>query len=165
MEIKDGGIMGKMFAKALQSDKLLEFVSDMGVGDMIGEIFKIPALKEKIMGELTQLSEEMRGHFEIKKWEYVVDRRSNVFCLNLYIEEEGLRRKFKAKFKGFLEDLQLKFGGAFDSFIALYQIQEISCIVIESGVSIRVATPKVDDLEKILLELSTAGVEYEGGDE
>lgn len=157
--------MGKMLAKALQSDKLLDFVSEMGVGDLIGEIFKIPAMKEKIMGELSQLSEEMREHFEIKKWEYVVDRRNNVFCLNLYIEEGELRRKFKVKFKGFLEDLQRKFGGAFDSFIALYQIQEIGCIVVDYGISIRVSTPKLDDLEKILLELSTANVEFEGGSE
>jgi len=158
----DGGIMGKMLAKALQSDKLLEFVSDMGVGDLLGEIFKVPGLKEKIMGELTHLSEEMREHFEIKKWEYVVDRRDNVFYLNLYIEEEELSRKFKAKFKGFLGDLQRRFGGAFDTFIALYQIREIGCVVVDSGISIRVTTPKVEDLEKIVLELSTADIKYEG---
>lgn len=161
MDEKEGGIMGKMLAKALQSDKLLDFVSGMGVGDLIGEIFKIPAMKEKIMGELSQLSEEMREHFEIKKWEYVVDRTNDVFCLNLYIEEEELRKKFKAKFKGFLEDLQQKFGGAFDSFIALYKIREIGCVVVDSGISIRVTTPKLDDLEKIILELSTAEIEYE----
>ena len=165
MEKKDSGIMGKMLAKALKSDKLLDFVSDMGVGDLIGEIFKIPAMKEKIMGELSQLSEEMKKHFEIKKWEYAVDRSNDVFCLNLYIDREDLRMKFKAKFKGFLADLQQKFGGAFDSFIALYQIREIGCVVVDSGISIRVTTPKLDDLEKIILELSTADMEYEEGSE
>lgn len=165
MDKKDGGIMGKMLGKALQSDKLLDFVSDMGVGDLIGEIFKIPAMKEKIMGELTQLSEEMREHFEIKKWEYVVDRRNDVFYLNLYIEKEELRKKFKLKFKGFLEDLQAKFGGAFDSFVGLYQIQEVGCDVVDYGISVRVSTPKLDDLEKILLTVSTGNVEYEGEEE
>jgi len=162
MAKKDMNVMGMMLAKALQSDKLLEFVSDMGVGDLIGEIFKIPGMREKIMGELTRLSEEMREHFEIRKWEYVVDRRNDVFYLNLYIEDEELRQQFKAKFKGFLEDLQRKFGGAFNTFIGLYQIREIGCDVVESGISIRLSTPKVEDLEKIVLELSTADIKYEG---
>ncbi len=160
---KGMGILGTVFEKALGSDKLWDYVANAGMGDLLNEIFKTPGLKDKIMEPITEMAEDMKEAFDITKWEYVVDRDENMFYLNLYTETEKLRIDFKSRFKMFLEDLRQNYKGAFDAFIKLYKVSEIGCDVVDYGISMRVVTERVDDLEKVLVELSTANMDFEGG--
>lgn len=160
---KKMGAIGAIFEKALGSDKLWDYVSNAGLGDLLGEIFKVPGLKDKIMGEITEMAEDMKEAFDITKWEYVVDRDKNVFYLNLYTESEKSRIDFKTRFKAFIEDLHHKYKSAFACFIKMYKVSEIGCDVVDYGISIRMVTERIDDLEKIVVELSTANMDFEGG--
>jgi len=155
---------GKIAGKVLTSPKFLEFVSKANLGDLVNQALQMPGLKEKLLGTVTEMSKDLRERYEIKKWDWHADRENNALIVELGIDTTEMRKDFVEHFYNFLGDLRAKFGGGFDTFVKLYKINSITCHEDDDKVKIVVSTPRVPDLEAVILEIGTADVTYEGGE-
>lgn len=156
---------GKIAGKVLTSPKFLEFISNANLGDLVNQALQMPGLKEKLLGTVTEMSRDLKERYEIKEWDWHADRENNALIIELGVDTTEMRKDFVGHFHNFLGDLRAKFGGGFDTFVKLYKINSIVCHEDGDKVKIVVSTPRVADLEAVILEIGTADVTFEGEEE
>ena len=154
----------EMAGKVLTSPKFMEFISEANLGDLVGEALRMPGMKEKLLGTLTEMGSDLKERYGIKKWRWLADRENSEFVVELNIDTKEMRKDFNEHFHRFLQDLRAKFGGGFDAFMVLYKINKITCIEAGDKVKIAISTPRVADLEGVVLEFATADTVFEGNE-
>jgi hypothetical protein len=158
------GWLGKMAGKALTSPKFLEYIGEMELSDLVTEALQIPGLKDKIVDTLMDMSRDIRERYEVTKWDWRADTKQNALIVELFIDSSDMRKDFNTRFLELLTSTRKKFGGGWDWFIKLYKISKISCHDVDDRIRVTITTPRVRDLEKVILEILTADVKYGGGE-
>jgi hypothetical protein len=156
------GWWGKMAGKVLTSPKFLEYIGQMDLSDLVTEALQIPGLKDKIVDTLMDMSRDIRERYDVTKWEWQTDPQQNALLVELYIESPDMRKEFNTRFLELLTNTREKFGGGWDWFIKVYKISKIACHDVDDHIRITITTPRVRDLEKVILEILTADVKYRG---
>jgi hypothetical protein len=158
------GWLGKMAGKVLTSPKFLEYISGVELFDLVAEALQIPGMRDKIVNTLSDMSSDIRDRYEVRKWNWHADTQENALIVELFIDRVDMRKDFNTRFMELLRSTREKFGGGWDWFVKLYKISKISCHDVDDCVRITIVTPRVRDLEKVILEILTADVKYEGGE-
>lgn len=158
-------MFGKMAGKILTSPKFLQFIADAQLGDLVSEALAIPAIREKLVGSLTELGADLREKYDIESWRWERDRELDTLTAIVNINTTEQRKDFITHFHTFLEDLRKKFGGGFDSFIKIYKVKSISAREVGETVAIVIESPRAADLEGAVLNITTANVDFKGGDD
>ncbi len=163
MEEKGGifGGLGKMAGKIIESDKFMEFVKGSNLGDLVNVALQTPMIREGLMEKITELTKDIREHFDVRDWKWWADRDKNKVIVHLYIDTEEQRKDFVTHFHKFLQDLREKFGTGFDSFMVFYKVKGIEAHIRKDKVEIELVTERVADLEAVISELATAQDTYQ----
>lgn len=153
----------EMAGEALTSPKFLEYIEGANLGDLVNSALHSP-FGAQMVESLTRMAEDLKERYEITGWKWHADRENNRFVIELEINTKEMRTDFVTHFGTFMSDLQAKFGGGFDMFIQLYRIEKYSCVEVDNKVEIVFSTSRVADLEAVILEISSADVNFEGDD-
>lgn len=163
MEEKTGGLgdIGKIAGKIVSSEKFMEFVKDSNLGDLVNVALQTPMVREGLMEKITELTNDIREHFDVREWKWWADRDQNKVIVHLFIDAEETRKDFVTHFHKFLHDLREKFGSGFDSFMVFYKVKGIEAHIRRDKVEIELVTERVADLEAVILKLATAQDTYQ----
>lgn len=167
MDKKPGGIVGLVvdnIGKIVTSEKFLEYVSEADLSELVATAMQSP-YAAGILEKIKMMGRELKVRYNVTSWRYNVDRANNKFIAELDIATHELRQDFATNFHNFIKALREKSGIGFDLFAQFYKIEKIRCVEVGEKVLIEILTPRVNDLEKCILEFSTADVKYEGGEE
>lgn len=169
MEEKKGffGGLEKIAGKIVGSEKFLEFVKESNLGDLVNVALQTPMVREGLIEKLTAIKTDITERYNIRDWKWRAERENNKVIVQLYIDEEDMRKDFITHFKKFMQDLKGKFGSGFDAFMVFYKVGSIAAHIRDDKVEIELVTERVADLEAAILELVTAKDTYqeEGEDE
>jgi len=164
MNEEETGALGKIAGMILTSPKFFEFIEKANIGDLVKDVLRIPGMREKLLERFKQMGRDLRERYKIEKWDWHADKENGEFTIELDIDTAEMRKDFSEHFHTFLQTLRAKFGGGFDMFLKIYKIKGIGCHEEGERVKIVVSTPRVADLEAVILAIGTAdGTTFKGG--